>query len=60
MWGGHSMFCISLVLAECGSQSEAAVYLFIIKLHIYNKGLHAYHNIYRLMEDRLLFLMSRV
>jgi hypothetical protein len=24
MWGGHSMFCISV--AECGSQSEAAVY----------------------------------
>jgi hypothetical protein len=26
MWGVHSMFCISLVLAKCGSQSETAVY----------------------------------
>ena len=27
MWGGHSMFCSSACLAECGSQSEAAVFV---------------------------------
>jgi hypothetical protein len=26
MWGGHSMFCISVCLAECGSQSAADAY----------------------------------
>ena len=26
MWGGHSMFCVSVCLAVCGSQSGTAVY----------------------------------